>query len=247
MKQCWAAPERNRGPILEVLARVLPRAGRVLELASGSGQHAVHFARALPALTWLPSDVEQAHLASIRAWVREAALPNLHEPARIDVRAGDWGVGTVDAIFAANLLHVAPWECTVALLAGTGRYLASDGVLFRFPRLEIGVVEQGASWVPSWMRYVDSAFEAFRRREERLQKLALRPSEYVRRQARVTPYPAPRTWAGSRARPAPRSACSRPTTRTSRAAATRSSASRRAWTDCRRTRSSASTTTTSWT
>src|SRR5690606_15609861 len=65
-----------------------------------------------------------------------------------------------------------------------------DGVLDRFPRLKLGVIEQGASWVPSWMRYMDSAFEAFRRREERLQKLALRPSEYVRRSIRVTPYPA---------------------------------------------------------
>lgn len=151
MKQCWAAPERNRGPILEVLARVLPRAGRVLELASGSGQHAVHFARALPALAWLPSDVEDAHLASIRAWVREAALPNLHEPARIDVRAADWGVGTVDAVFAANLLHVAPWECTVALLAGAGRHLAPGGVLVLYGPFRL----DGAHTAPS-----NAAFDA---------------------------------------------------------------------------------------
>jgi predicted TIM-barrel fold metal-dependent hydrolase len=68
--------------------------------------------------------------------------------------------------------------------------LIFDGVLERFPRLRIGVIEQGASWLPSWMRYLDSAFDAFRKREERLQKLSLRPSEFVRRQVRVTPYPA---------------------------------------------------------
>jgi predicted TIM-barrel fold metal-dependent hydrolase len=65
-----------------------------------------------------------------------------------------------------------------------------DGVLDRFPRLRIGVIEQGASWVPSWMRFMDSAFEAFRKREERLQKLSMLPSEFVKRQVRVTPYPA---------------------------------------------------------
>jgi predicted TIM-barrel fold metal-dependent hydrolase len=68
--------------------------------------------------------------------------------------------------------------------------LILDGVLDRFPELRLGVIEQGASWLPSWMRYMDSAFEAFRKREERLQKLSLRPGEYVKRQVRVTPYPA---------------------------------------------------------
>jgi predicted TIM-barrel fold metal-dependent hydrolase len=67
--------------------------------------------------------------------------------------------------------------------------LILDGVLDRHPDLKIGVMEQGASWVPSWMRYLDSSFDAFRKREERLQKLALRPSEYIKRQVRVTPYP----------------------------------------------------------
>jgi predicted TIM-barrel fold metal-dependent hydrolase len=65
-----------------------------------------------------------------------------------------------------------------------------DGVLERFPGLRLGVIEQGASWVPSWMKFMESAFEAFRKGEERLQKLSLRPSDYVRRQVRVTPYPA---------------------------------------------------------
>jgi SAM-dependent methyltransferase len=145
MKQCWAAPERNLGPILDVLARVLPRAGRVLELASGSGQHAVHLARALPALTWLPSDIDDEHLASIRAWVRAAALPNLLPPARIDACAQDWAVGAVDAVFSANLLHIAPWECGVGLLRGAGRHLAPGGVLVLYGPFRVGAVHAAPS------------------------------------------------------------------------------------------------------
>ena len=95
-----------------------------------------------------------------------------------------------------------------------------DGVLDRFPRLKIGVIEQGASWVPGWMRTLDSAFDAFRKNEERLQKLALRPSEYVRRWCGSLPTP-PRTSAGSSRTPARRCVSSAPTTRTWRADGTR--------------------------
>src|SRR5688500_3342545 len=103
MKQCWPAPERNKGPILEVLARVLPVRGTVLEIASGSGQHAAHFAASLPGLRWLPSDPDAQNLASIEAWVRELALPNLAEPVALDVLSASWNVGTVDAVFNANM------------------------------------------------------------------------------------------------------------------------------------------------
>jgi hypothetical protein len=151
MKLCWPAPERNKGPILEVLARVLPSTGRVLELSSGSGQHAAHFARHLPHLRWLPSDVADENLVSIRDWVREAALPNLCEPRRIDVRAGEWGVARVDAIFNANMLHIAPWECGVGLLRGAGRYLVSGGVLVLYGPFRI----EGAHTAPS-----NEAFDA---------------------------------------------------------------------------------------
>jgi SAM-dependent methyltransferase len=127
MKQSWAAPERNKAPILEVLRRVLPAQGVLLELASGSGQHAAFFARELPALSIQPSDVDAENLASIRAWVDEAGCPNLRPPIALDVLQADWGVGTVDAVFNANMIHIAPWACCEALLAGTGRHLRPGG------------------------------------------------------------------------------------------------------------------------
>jgi SAM-dependent methyltransferase len=160
MKQCWPAPERNKQPILEVLARVLsvssagapaltrhpaPARGVVLELASGSGQHAVHFAASLPAFVFQPSDVDPENLASIRAWVREARLANLREPLALDVLAEDWGVGSVDAIFNANMIHIAPWECCLGLLRGAARHLAPEGVLVLYGPYRVG----GAHTAPS--------------------------------------------------------------------------------------------------
>lgn len=128
-KAHWPAPERNKGPILEVLARVLPAAGTVLELASGSGQHAVHFAQHLPHLRYLPSDVDPENLASIAEWVREAQLPNLLEPRALDVTWPDWNVARVEAIFNANMLHIAPWDCAIGLFEGARRHLTEAGVV----------------------------------------------------------------------------------------------------------------------
>lgn len=138
MKQSWPAPERNKAPILAVLERVLPPSGRVLEIASGSGQHAVHFAQHLPGLRFLPSDVSSENLASIRAWVSEAALPNLEEPRQLDVCAPDYGVAEVDAIFNANLIHIAPWACAEGLFAGARRHLRPSGVLVLYGPFHIG-------------------------------------------------------------------------------------------------------------
>lgn len=138
MKACWPAPERNKGPILEVLKRVLPARGTLLELASGSGQHCVHFARGLPELTVQPSDVDPENLASIRAWVAEAALPNLRAPLTLDVRAADWGVGRVQAIFNANMIHIAPWECCVGMFDGVGRHLEPGGVFALYGPFRVG-------------------------------------------------------------------------------------------------------------
>src|ERR1700759_3852223 len=90
MQLHWPAPERNKVPILEVLKRALPSAGTLLELASGSGQHAVFFAQNLPGWNWLPSDLDERNLASVAAYVEEAALPNLALPRRLDVCDEDW-------------------------------------------------------------------------------------------------------------------------------------------------------------
>jgi hypothetical protein len=138
MKQCWPAPERNKAPILAELARVLPARGRLLEIASGSGQHAVYFAQHLPHLRLLPSDLEPSNLVSIYAWVSEAALPNLEEPRQLDVCSTDYGVGEVEAIFNANLIHIAPWACAEGLFAGAGRHLLPAGVLVLYGPFHIG-------------------------------------------------------------------------------------------------------------
>jgi SAM-dependent methyltransferase len=132
MKQCWPAPERNKDPILEVLKTVLAEKGEALEIASGSGQHAVHFARHLPDWTWQPSDVAEETLASVKAWVSDEGLTNLVHPLRLDVCSDDWGVGVFDAIFCANMIHIAPWACTLGLLAGAGRHLKAGGHLILY-------------------------------------------------------------------------------------------------------------------
>ena len=129
MSKCsWPAAERNKGPLLEVLRRVLPSEGTLLEVGSGTGQHASYFAEHLPGLVFQPSDIDPENLTSISAWTRDAALPNLRPPMRLDVTAEDWGVGRVNAIFSANMIHIAPWICAQGLFAGVARYLADAGV-----------------------------------------------------------------------------------------------------------------------
>src|SRR5688572_8921482 len=98
MKQHWPAPERNKEPILAVLRRVLPDEGLLLEIASGSGQHAAFFARELPTFDVQPSDMDDDNLASIAAWQAESGTPNLRAPLRIDVTEPDWGIEGVDAV-----------------------------------------------------------------------------------------------------------------------------------------------------
>ncbi len=138
MKLCWPAPERNKEPILDVLRRILPEHGRVLELGSGSGQHTMHFARHLPGLRFLPSDIDPAHVASIRTWAEEAALPNVDRPVSLDVCAPDYGVGNVDAMFSANLVHIAPWSCSEGLMRGARRHLVTGGMLVLYGPYHIG-------------------------------------------------------------------------------------------------------------
>ena len=127
-----AAAERNREPILEVLRRVLPASGVVLEIASGTGQHAAFFARALPGLRWQPSDPLPAHRDSIRAWAAAAAIDNLAPPVDLDVERAPWPVDRADAIVNINMIHIAPWAAATALVAGAARLLPPAGVLFLY-------------------------------------------------------------------------------------------------------------------
>ena len=137
-KLTWPAPERNKQPILTVLERVLPPSGTLLELASGTGQHAAYFAQQLPRWTFQPSDADPANVASIRAWVSEAALPNLQQPLTIDVCDADWGLGPVEAIYNANLVHIAPWEAAVGLVRGAARQLLPAGLLVIYGPFRVG-------------------------------------------------------------------------------------------------------------
>lgn len=131
---------RNRDAIVEVLAAVLPATGLVLEIASGSGEHVVHFANAFQALEWQPSDPDADALASIAAWRGEAALPNLHVPMMLDAAAERWPVGAVDAILCINMVHISAWEATLGLMRGAGRVLSAGGLLYLYgPFLREGV------------------------------------------------------------------------------------------------------------
>jgi SAM-dependent methyltransferase len=125
-----AATERNREPILEVLRRVLPPAGLVLEIASGTGQHVAFFARALPALRWQPSDPDPRHRDSVRAWTAAAAADNVAAPLDLDVERWPWPLERADAILNINMIHIAPWSAAAALIEGAARVLPPSGVLF---------------------------------------------------------------------------------------------------------------------
>jgi SAM-dependent methyltransferase len=128
-RQTAPAAERNKEPILAVLRRVLPESGLVLEIASGTGQHVVHFAGALPSLTWQPSDPDPQMRASIAAWVADAALPNIQPPLDLDVLADEWPIERADAVVCINMIHIAPWAATLHLMAGASRLLPTQGVL----------------------------------------------------------------------------------------------------------------------
>jgi len=124
------ATQRNRDAILEVLREVLPP-GNILEIASGTGEHAVHFARHLEAHRWQPTDPSDEATASIAAHAAEAGLSNLAEPGRLDVHAADWLPWARDlaAIVCINMVHIAPWSAAEALFAGAARHLPTDGTL----------------------------------------------------------------------------------------------------------------------
>ena len=131
MKQHAPATERNRDAIREVLERELPATGTVLEIASGTGQHAVHFAAAFPDLVWQPSDPDATARASIAAYRAEAGLANLAAPLELDVTA-PWPIDAIDAIVCINMVHISPWESALALFAGAGQRLAEGALLYLY-------------------------------------------------------------------------------------------------------------------
>ena len=130
---------RNHAAIAPVLDAFLQgRAGDVLEIGSGTGQHAVAFASRSPAITWWPTDLNDNHLRSIAAWRAHAKLDNVKAPVRLDASAADWRLAALGlpssfiAIFCANVIHISPWAVAEGLFAGAGRHLAADGRLFLY-------------------------------------------------------------------------------------------------------------------
>jgi len=128
----WPAPERNKQPILAVLEQVLPKRGLVLEIASATGQHIAHFAKALPLLTWQPTDCSADHLRHLEARRAIAKLPNLRPPLFLDVTREPWPVERADAIYNANMIHISPWQVTLGLFAGASRLLAPGALLITY-------------------------------------------------------------------------------------------------------------------
>ena len=123
---------RNREPILEVLRRVLPRQGLVLEIASGGGEHAAYFAQNLPGVLWQPTDANSEMFESIAAHRAAAGAANLLAPLPLDVTAEQWPVERADALVCCNMIHIAPWAATEGLIAGAGRTLAHGGLLYLY-------------------------------------------------------------------------------------------------------------------
>ena len=123
-----------------MLARELPERGTVLEIASGTGEHALFMAPRFPQLQWQPSDFDPGSLASIAAWQHEAELANLLAPVHLDASEPDWPIARCDAILCVNMVHISPWEASEGLMRGAGRLLGGDAPLCLYgPYLEKGV------------------------------------------------------------------------------------------------------------
>lgn len=140
IRQFAPSAQRNRDPILAVLRETLPAKGLVLEIASGSGEHAMHFAAALPGLSFQPSDPNAEARASIDAWAKEAALPNLLPALALDASTSGWPLARADAVICINMIHISPWAATQGLIAEAARLLPPGGPLYLYgPYRQSGV------------------------------------------------------------------------------------------------------------
>jgi len=133
---------RNRGPIFSILQPRLPIAGLLLEIAAGTGEHAVYGATALPGLQWQPTDPDPEAVASIDAWRRHTGLSNLLPPLQLDAAEPDtWAVSQADAIVNINMIHISPWAAAQGLMKGASQLLPAEGKLFLYgPYMERDVV-----------------------------------------------------------------------------------------------------------
>jgi hypothetical protein len=132
MKRHAPATARNREPIAAVLREALPAAGTVLEVASGTGEHAAYFAAHFPHLLWQPSDADPDAIASIEAWLADSGAPNLLPPLVLDAAAEGWPVERADAVLCVNMVHISPWSATLGLLRGAGGLLPAGAPLILY-------------------------------------------------------------------------------------------------------------------
>ena len=184
------AAERNKAPILAALQSLLPATGRALEIAAGTGQHAVHFAAGLPGWVWQPTDPEPAALASMAAWAGLSPLAGLLAPVQLDVLATPWpvdvpGAPRWDLVFCANMLHIAPWACCAALMQGAASALAPQGLLITYGPYKVNgealapgnqafdadLRARNPAWGLRWLHEVDAQAQAAGL--ERQQRLAM--------------------------------------------------------------------------
>lgn len=171
--------ERNKAPILAALQGLLPATGRALEIAAGTGQHAVHFAAGLPGWVWQPTDPEPAALASIAAWARLSPSDGLLPPLPLDVLASPWPVNAAgaprwDLVFCANMLHIAPWACCAALMRGAAGALTPRGLLITYGPYQVDgetlapgnlafdadLRTRNPAWGLRWLHAVDAQAQA---------------------------------------------------------------------------------------
>jgi SAM-dependent methyltransferase len=157
MKQSSPSCERNKEPILAVLREILSVPGLVLEIGSGSGQHAVHFARGLPHVEWQPTDVAD-NLPSISAWRDEAGLTNLREPLALDLFSDRWPVAAVQAVVCINTIHIVSWTAVERLFAGVGRLLKPGGTMYVYGpyRYADQLLEPSNEEFDRWLKARDS-------------------------------------------------------------------------------------------
>ncbi len=177
--QTSPAADRNKGPILAALQRLLPARGRALEIAAGTGQHALHFATGLPGWTWQATDPDAAALASISAWARTAPHVRLLPPRQLDVTDTPWRLDETDhtpwdLVFCANLLHIAPWACCAGLMQGAAQALAPQGLLVTYgpyrvqgealaagnQAFDADLRARNPAWGLRWLHQVDAQAQA---------------------------------------------------------------------------------------
>jgi SAM-dependent methyltransferase len=151
----FPATARNGAALVDVLLRVAPTSGLLLEIGSGSGQHAVRFAQALPSLRIQPSDPDPRHVASIDAWRVAEAAPGVLPALQLDATSQPWPIEAADAVFCANVIHIAPWEVALGLVEGASRVLSPEGLLLLYGPFKRG----GAHTAPSNARF-DASLEA---------------------------------------------------------------------------------------